>query len=491
MAASSNSCDVVIDIDALHDSTSKAGISSIYSPRSMMVSSADGPDSLAASVVREAIEVETVDQAAPEPSSSPSSSSPRLPRTSAKRIALATPNLCPDEPVLASTYEAATTTSTNDEKAPLLASPPPLTSASSRRDTVLYLAYGSNMAAATFEGTRKIKPLSAVTVSAPTLRLTFDLPGFPYREPCFANTTFRKPPKTPPVPIPPPPGAPGPINPPGNVSNSANTTDPKTPVFDGPLYGVVYEVTRDDYARIIATEGGGSSYQDILVPCFVVAPRMGVPEKPALPVPVRPFLAHTLYAPMRNPMRSPSTEDSDKDKSGGDDNGDNNGDDNDGDDDDDGCLTRLWKALAKWAAPRGRPDPDYAQPSQRYLSLLIAGADEHELPQAYQDWLASLQPYTITSWRQKVGGALILLVSLPFLLMVLAMQWLPTKKGSTGRVSPGVAVLLNAVFRAMWWLYDHVFRPLFGDGERTQDGEGEGKGDIISKVARKGEIRLK
>ena len=109
---------------------------------------------------------------------------------------------------------------------------PPTTS------SVLYLAYGSNLCAKTFLGVRGIRPISQVNVSAPSLSLTFDLPGTPYGEPCFANTSPRKIPRVPlptdpPIVLPPPP----------------------TDGWDKGLIGVVYEVTPEDYSKIIATEG--------------------------------------------------------------------------------------------------------------------------------------------------------------------------------------------------------------------------------------------
>jgi hypothetical protein len=60
--------------------------------------------------------------------------------------------------------------------------------------TVLYLAYGSNLSAEVFRGRRGIEPISQVNVYAPELRLTFDLAGIPYLEPCFAGTQYRNPP---------------------------------------------------------------------------------------------------------------------------------------------------------------------------------------------------------------------------------------------------------------------------------------------------------
>lgn len=64
-------------------------------------------------------------------------------------------------------------------------------------ETVLYLGHDSNMSAETFMGVRRTRPLFQVNVSVPALRLTFDLPGVPYREPCFANVAFRQVPEKP------------------------------------------------------------------------------------------------------------------------------------------------------------------------------------------------------------------------------------------------------------------------------------------------------
>lgn len=115
---------------------------------------------------------------------------------------------------------------------------------------VLYLAYGSNLNSATFEGRRGIKPLSATVVTVPTLQLVFNLPGIAYLEPRVANVQ--------------------PLDP-----SSRNP----------PLVGVVYEVTQTDYATIIATEGGGASYQDVLVDCIPISSSSA------------PIKAHTLLAP--------------------------------------------------------------------------------------------------------------------------------------------------------------------------------------------------
>ncbi|CCX06317.1 Similar to Gamma-glutamylcyclotransferase; acc. no. Q9D7X8 [Pyronema omphalodes CBS 100304] len=97
------------------------------------------------------------------------------------------------------------------------------------QETIFYLAYGSNLCSATFLGRRGIRPLSSIPVRVPELTLTFSLPGIAYLEPCFANVSF--------------------------------TENPDPSWWKGGLIGVVYEVTQSDFAKILATEGGGTAYQ--------------------------------------------------------------------------------------------------------------------------------------------------------------------------------------------------------------------------------------
>ncbi|KAF6822607.1 gliotoxin biosynthesis protein [Colletotrichum plurivorum] len=334
-----------------------------------------------------------------------------VPRTSPSRLAAASPD-----------------TNTNTDNA---ATP----------NTVLYLAYGSNLSAETFLGARGIRPVSQVNVSAPSLRLVFDLPGLPYREPCFANTAPRKVPKIPDEPprfppIPPPPSPPG-VTGNGNGSNG----------WDKGLYGVVYEVTAQDYATIIATERGSSPYADILVPCIPLPARVTVPEKPPIDIP-RPFLAHTLYAPSvpdipddNNPSTSSQTS-SDKIK---------------------------W--YHRLLLPPRRPDPSYAQPSPRYLKLITDGAAEHELPEDYQLYLRSLQPYVPTTTGQKIARAVLTLCFMPIMVLYFAVG--KALAGRDGKLPGWVDTALAVVFNLLWIVYDSVLKRVFGDGERTvEDSDG-------------------
>ncbi|CAI6341712.1 unnamed protein product [Periconia digitata] len=274
--------------------------------------------------------------------------------------------------------------------------------------TFLYLAYGSNLCNETFRGVRGIKPLSQINVLVPSLRLTFDLPSIPYNEPCFANSAIR-------------PTAPGSMPKP-----SSNAPPYHKDRWHKGMVGCVYEVTASDYAHIIATEGGGASYEDILVDCYPLARADTVPDHPS----TMPFKAHTLFAPV-NPSAS--------------------------------STSRFH-----------RPDPSYAQPSARYLKLLTDGAAELDLPTEYQEYLNDIRPYTITTQRQKLGKMLFLGAWMPF--VVFLMQLGKKFADPQGRVPGWLGLLLGWVFQAMWISYDVAFRRVFGDGERT-----EGLDDDVNK----------
>ncbi|KAK6698161.1 hypothetical protein SNK05_011011 [Fusarium graminearum] len=290
--------------------------------------------------------------------------------------------------------------------------------------TYLYLAYGSNLAAETFLGVRGIRPLSQVNVSVPTLELTFSLPGIPYREPCFANVDYRKlpdKPKLPPkVPIPP-------FDPPQPPHSESMK-------WDEGLIGVVYEVTEQDYGTIIRTEGGGAGYKEIVVPCVPLPPKVSIPEKPFPDIP-RPFMSRTLFAPQIPDKDLP----------------------------DDPRKKKWWYPILV-APPR---ESGYAEASARYLNLIKDGAKEHELPDGYQRWLHSLQPYTITTLRQRIGAFLFLFFSGLFFVTIIMMSKVFADK--SGKVPQWLAVTMTVTFNVTWMIYDKFFKPVFGNGERTEE----------------------
>ena len=288
--------------------------------------------------------------------------------------------------------------------------------------TVLYLAYGSNLCDETFRGKRKIKPLSSLNVLVPSLALVFDLPGMPYIEPCFANTQKRD--STGSLPT-------------GTVSNSTQGSldrhdplktsersallhekalpDDKRRPWNKPLVGVVYEVTPDDFAHIIATEGGGSGYQDVLVQCHPFPEDWSKSDRVPLEPQTPAFKAHTLFAP---------------------------------------------------SDTQRRRDPSYAEASARYLNLIKVGASEHELPDEYRDYLSDLHPYTITTQRQRLGRFVFRMLWYPILMGVFSLNRVFADK--RGRSPEWLRRLQTAVFAGIWATYDAVFHDLFGDGERTQ-----------------------
>ena len=296
--------------------------------------------------------------------------------------------------------------------------------------TVFYLAYGSNLCRQTFQGQRGIKPLSAVNVVVPELVMTFDLAGIPYTEPCFANTRYRGPNPTITLST---PITPSPINesssehslrgkPTESSPTEGKTVDYHKTRWHKGLVGVVYEVTLQDYVHIIATEGGGSAYKDVLVDCFELPPGSStVPESPT----AQPFKAHTLYSP---------------------------------------ATTRGIKKL-KNGSRFARPDPNYAQPSARYLKLITDGADEHGIPQEYKNYLHQLRPYRITTSRQRIGGTLFRKTWMPFIFRIFRLN--RKFADDRGRAPPWLATITGFIFTLVWLSYDNFFKLLFGDGERT------------------------
>ena len=272
--------------------------------------------------------------------------------------------------------------------------------------TYLYLAYGSNLSYETFQKRRGVKPLAQVNVQVPSLRLNFDLHGMPYNEPCFANSGLRDPSKD-------------------NPDQDHHDKYHKDRWHKG-LIGVVYEVTASDFAHIIATEGGGSAYHDIVVPCHPLPFLSIVPATPTTPL----FKAHTLFSPAIPPAKP---------------------------------------GEPPPKAPNGRFQrrvPSYAQPSARYLKLMKDGANEHSLPLEFKDYLHQIRPYTITTTGQRLGQFVFLMTWMPFLLLLITLQKL--YQDDKGKSPKWLRQLSNSLFASMWKSYDEIFKPVFGDGERTK-----------------------
>lgn len=130
-----------------------------------------------------------------------------------------------------------------------------------------YLAYGSNMSRAKFVGSRKIYPLDVARVSVPGWILTMEIPGLPYSEPAFSSIR--------------------PVN---------ETTELGLPN----VIGVAYLITPEQYKRVIASEGGGIAYDDILVNARPVG------DKDAIKMGHRPQVRTLGTAMKRCPPARPS-----------------------------------------------------------------------------------------------------------------------------------------------------------------------------------------
>lgn len=317
------------------------------------------------------------------------------------------------------------------------------TETDSAQRTILYLAYGSNLAAKNFIERRGVKPLSQVNVLVPELRLTFDQPGFPYLEPCFATTEFRD-----------PDGDDLVTGPGGNeeeyeeANKLLSTAATKTP-WRKPLVGVAYEVTPADYRGIIRTEGGGLAYRDVVVDCYPF-PDDYTPDQPVPLHPekyAKPFRAHSLlsfstalkvinYEDKRHTGHSESVE-----------------------------LLPGSEAPNKMWMKALRPQKGKSQPSERYKKLLVTGAAEHSLPDEWQEYLKSVQAYNITSVRQKIARFIVLTSMVPVEITVFFLIYsLADEKGHSPK---WVGYLRRIVSVIVWFLYDYVLKPLFGDGEAT------------------------
>jgi gamma-glutamylcyclotransferase len=122
--------------------------------------------------------------------------------------------------------------------------------------SVRYFAYGSNMQRATFRGRRGIRPLSAVPARVPGWRLVLDKPSIIPRRQSFASLV---------------------------------------PEAEAVVYGVLYELTDDDYAHVELTEAVPlGNYQ-----------RVDVEAHPLVDG-VAPCRARTLASDRREPTLRPS-----------------------------------------------------------------------------------------------------------------------------------------------------------------------------------------
>ena len=99
---------------------------------------------------------------------------------------------------------------------------------------VWYFSYGSNMSREKLEGSRGIHPIAKAAVSIIGWQLTFNIPGIPYKEPVFTSVT------------------------PKAYFGYHGIPD---------VNGIAYLISSEDYAKIVASEGGGVAYSNIELEC--------------------------------------------------------------------------------------------------------------------------------------------------------------------------------------------------------------------------------
>jgi gliotoxin/aspirochlorine biosynthesis gamma-glutamylcyclotransferase len=161
--------------------------------------------------------------------------------------------------------------------------------------------------------------LKTIQATAPGYILRFDLPGIPYQEPAFSSIRRR-----------------------------IREEDPD-------VIGIAYLLTRDEYERLLLSEGGrDGGYTEI-------------------DVSVKPLLDLT-----------------------------------------DEKSSIMCKSLGT-REPRENP---YPQPSARYISLIQTGAAEHKFPAKYRKYLESLPIYRISSLKTEIGRILFLLMWLPLVVFI-------------------------------------------------------------------------
>ncbi|EPS42236.1 hypothetical protein H072_3801 [Dactylellina haptotyla CBS 200.50] len=105
-------------------------------------------------------------------------------------------------------------------------------------------------------------------------------------------------------------------------------------------------------------------------------------------------------------------------------------------------------------------------PSLRYLNLLLRGAEEHRLPQNYQKYLADTGYYKASTWRQKTGSVSVLLTALPVVVTLFALRAILSDK--KGKAPNWLNTVQRWCFARIWSVYDHMWRPLYGDGENDK-----------------------
>ncbi|KAJ5107492.1 hypothetical protein N7456_004167 [Penicillium angulare] len=246
-------------------------------------------------------------------------------------------------------------------------------------ESVWYFGYGSNMKSSVMAN-RGITPLSVKVGLVPTFILTFDIFEIPYTEPSFESIALY-PEKT-------------------EVAAEGVTIPP--------VHGVLYQLEREDYLRLVRSEGSGVGYDEITVEAYILETQAD----------------GTVIA----------TEEC--------------------------IMAQTLKAKYPW-----RPNPG---PSQRYMGLLLDGCKEHKLPSSYLRYLETLPVYVQAdkiSILQTTGSSLFL----AFWGRVIRMLAQTTKVvvNDQGHAPLWLGWVIVGVYRLMWLWHDNIHAKIWrlGHGE--------------------------
>lgn len=243
---------------------------------------------------------------------------------------------------------------------------------------------------------REITPLQAQAVVVSSHTLTFDIFGIPCAEPAFASIAAYS-----------------------DKRHEAAARPAYQHSQVPPVHGVAYLLTRDDYRRLVLSEGSGVGYDEIEVEAFPLSETGYTPGKG--------IMVHTLKAkyPFR-PNRAPSLR----------------------------YMVRFRSSLS----------PLYFSVVTRFQTLLIEGATENGLPEPYIQYLKSLPTF---SPGQSTWGALGSSLFLGFFARAVRVLAFSTKLivNEKGHCPRPLGTVIVWFYWGMWAWHDHVHARLWGRGD--------------------------
>eukprot|EP01117_Protostelium_nocturnum_P008601 TRINITY_DN3085_c0_g5_i1.p1 TRINITY_DN3085_c0_g5~~TRINITY_DN3085_c0_g5_i1.p1 ORF type:complete len:337 (-),score=71.59 TRINITY_DN3085_c0_g5_i1:26-1036(-) len=317
---------------------------------------------------------------------------------------------------------------------------------------VWYLAFGSNMNYSALTVMRQVKPRRAFAVTVPDYVLSFDIRGLAYMEPCWASIIKLK-----------KHGEKSIDSKRGkkmveggeevekemslkgreeDVDKEADRRDvwsrccpglPYSGAIPPQLCGVVYDISEDDYRKIVVTEAGfaydnlSCAYSTIEVDCITIkSSEMHTST-----------VENQLEGELLCSSKSQNFSEPQK------------------------MRARTLMALPRSTSPN-------LWPNYRYMNLIRNGAKRNNLPLSYQNHLESLCFYETLTWRKFILGFIYIV---PFIIVWMLMKLFILPWGKRmGRQPYFVAKIFDAMMRTNQWGEAHL-NGFIGSGWRTDDGQ--------------------